>query len=182
MGAEDRAESGRLAGRVGRAIFRGALRRNDVQERQSRKAAALDRLRQGLLLRADVQSLAGWPAGHHDRVDEQLGVRECRPHQAVEGADDGAARSLAEDLPRRNPVGAAAGAGIEAIAGQAIHRLRSKKRAWADAGVHFRHRGGTGVGGWLQSIVGRNVVHRYRIRSARGPDLRGSNAFRQCRV
>src|SRR5579872_5214153 len=50
LGAQDRAESGSVAGRLRRTIFRWSIRRNALRERQSCFARTVDRLRERLLL------------------------------------------------------------------------------------------------------------------------------------
>ena len=88
VGAQGGAESRRLAGWIGRAVFRGQFRRHEIHQRQSGLDDALDRLRERLLLRPDVQRNAAERSTRHDRLDEQLAVCGEGPDRALARADD----------------------------------------------------------------------------------------------
>ena len=101
LGAQGRAESRRIAGRIGRAVLRRNLRWHALHQRQSGIHHPLDRLWQGLLLRPDVQRDAGRRQSRHDRVDEQLAICVQGADPSVARPDDRSAQAATETDRRR---------------------------------------------------------------------------------
>ena len=84
---------GALQGGSGEQYFVGQFDGDALHQRQSSHPHSLDRLWQGLLLRADVQQSAAHPISGYDRLDEQLAVCRRCPDEALARTNDRAAQA-----------------------------------------------------------------------------------------
>ena len=84
----DQAESWSAAGRFGRAVFSGQLRREEFQSVERPWGARMDELWQGRLLRHQLQRTAQAGEASTDRLDEQLAVSGKDTHLSLAWADE----------------------------------------------------------------------------------------------